>query len=709
MLDLSAIKKRVLIFCIFWALLIGLLFDFSFGNRLDYWIHDSAVVFQHRSEWNHSAIVVLDNAVPYSVGRKQALPLFARATERLIDAGAKGVFLDARVSKEMDSRMPYARCIEKNGSVQWSMPQCSISQENRCSVNNSEIGNAPLKMDKTAINFFLLAPYLDNSALPDFLLFGWDAAEAISSEGLVSSDRLVTLDSPIARWLDLSKDHAVFKLVEFSQAEKTAELFKKKASDQLCNDDYPCRRIRLSRHSFQIKTQGKQLILPVSQLAACDIKIAMQTAALLKDKVVVFQTTAPDESTDLIVTAMTTAFFGPRQMTPGAQYLVDAVETLINQDSPQPPVNTVKYLLFACVAIISVFVGMFFGKIMLAVAGLFIFIILISLCLFYPVIQLWPVTAVMLIYLVGTGQIIAIHLITGAKEGQLLRRYLPEQLYHKMMLLKKNKPFKNKGSHVVVLMSDLAGYTTVTGLLKEPGLILDLMNDYLEETSFILQKKYKGILEAYVGDLFCFYWEADNEQERINIYKQALLGAIELRKLQKQFFISLKQRYEYKIEKESLQLINTIIDAGIGLTVGDVVMGELGPKYGTQKLGILGDPLNLASRIESLTRLFNTEIIIAGNFLGAIELSGLKIRRLGVYKVKGRAIPETLYALGSEEDSRFKDSYINEWNRWLEEIEIGITTTLVCPDCYQKDKQTIIHWLERNLLGDDGVWYLDEK
>ncbi|HIF54993.1 MAG TPA: hypothetical protein EYQ57_07475, partial [Methylococcaceae bacterium] len=132
MLNLTAIKKTTLILCGCSALLTGVIIDTVFGNRLDYWVHDSALVFQHRTAWKHSAIVVLDDDVPYSVGRKQALPLFAKATERLISAGVKGVFLDARISKSQEGRMPYAQCIENDGSVRWSNPECSVTNTNQC-------------------------------------------------------------------------------------------------------------------------------------------------------------------------------------------------------------------------------------------------------------------------------------------------------------------------------------------------------------------------------------------------------------------------------------------------------------------------------------------------------------------------------------------------------------------------------------------------
>ena len=707
---MNRLKTRQLLFFVVIAFLAGYFVDLSVGTKLDDWLHDSAVVFQHRTEWKHSGIVVLDEGVPYSVGRKQALPLFAKATERLVKAGVRGVFLDARVSKEIEGRMPYAQCIEPDGTVQWSLPECSISSHQQCVVNSSELSLAPLKMNNEALSSFRVAPYLNkNSDLPDFLLFGFDAIEAIPEGGLEVSDRLVTFDDPIARWVDLSEDHAVYALVEFSQTGRISELYKAQPSDELCDDTYPCRRIRLSLPYYQTQMEGQSLILPVSLLASCDEERALQAASLLADKVVILQLAAPNEATDLVVTAMTTALFGSKQMTPGAQYLLDEVETLINQDSPVRPPLLLKLILFLVVAVISVMASLYFQQVILWFLAVGLFAGLAALCFISPIVQLWPVVATMLIYFVGAGQSTAALLIIGAKEGQLLKRYIPEQVRGWLMPLKIKESFKNKRCHVVVLMSDLAGYTTVTGLLKEPDLILELMNDYLNETSFVLQQKYSGVLEAYVGDMVCYYWLADNESQRSDDYQQVLLAAIEMQALQKEFFSSLQQRYKNRIDSESLQQISSVIDAGIGISVGDVVMGDLGPKDGVKKFGILGDPLNLAARIEGLTRLFTTDIIVSGELLGAMELSGLAGRRLGTIKVKGRLLPETLYALGKGNSSNFEMANIKQWELWLGSVEQQSENQVECPDCYQKDKATIDDWLSRGLLSNDGIWLLDKK
>ena len=148
-------KKNLLFFMVL-ASLAGILTDYALGTRIDYWLHDSAVVYQQRHSWKYTGIVVLDDDVPFRVSRMQSLPLFARAVEHLISQGAKAVYLDAQVSKEIEGRMPYAVCLEHDGQARWSEPKCSVSngKKNSCQLSNSEAGNAPLKMNKAAISRF---------------------------------------------------------------------------------------------------------------------------------------------------------------------------------------------------------------------------------------------------------------------------------------------------------------------------------------------------------------------------------------------------------------------------------------------------------------------------------------------------------------------------------------------------------------------------
>lgn len=705
-LEIPFNRTGVLLSAILFASLSGLLLEHFSGSTFDYWVHDAALVHQHRQQWNYVSIVVLDDKVPINVGRKQALPLFAKAADRLISAGAKGIFLDARVNKDMDTRMAFAKCIQTSGEAIWTEPQCAISSSGQCTV----IGKEPLSMNLETMQKFSIAPYLGDPDLPDFILYDWETAFTIPETGLVARDRLVTKNDPVARWFDLNENHAIFKMASFFQSPDLVRQGLNSVDDEYCDNKNRCRRIRLSKPQFGTQPNASHPIIPISLLASCNTEIAEQTALLAKDRIIIFQLTSPNEATDILVTPMTTALFSPKQMSFGPQYLADSVETLLNNDHPRQPHANVTLALVILLSLISVISAAYLRQYLVWTMALLVFAGLIALCFLNPLIQLWPVTAAMTSFLAGAGQITGIHLLLGFRHGKLNTSYMPKHVRQLLLSLKTNETFQNKRCGAVVLMSDLAGYTTLTGLLKEPEHILNLMNDYLSETSIVLQDKYNGWLESYVGDMVCYYWpyEPGNEQ---HVHQQALCGALELAELQKQFFASLQQRYSSKINHETLDKMQTIIDAGIGLSTGDVVMGNLGPTHGIglKKFGILGDPLNLAARIESLTRLFNAEIIVSGTVIAMIDPDQYSLRRLGQMKVKGRTIPETLYAMGSSNDPRCQPSDIKAWQLWLSAIESGQDTDLRCPEVYKKDQETINIWLSRNLLGDDGIWYLDEK
>lgn len=701
------IAKKWLFLFVFNATILGVSLDFMLGDKVDYWIHDAALVFQARSEWKYTGIVVLDQGIPIQVSRKQALPLFARATEILIASGAKGVYLDAALAKENEGIMPYAACIEQNGEVRWSEPDCSINQ-NQCQLINSAAGNAPLKMSSEVFPFFRIAPYLENQVnLPDFLLYDWENEVFIPKTGLVALDRLVTKNTPIARWMDLTPEHADVSMAKFIDSARVESALNDQPRE-LCDQNIPCRRIRFSYPRYAIQLMPSQPIIPVSRLAACDQTVAKEAAALLKDRVVILQLTTPAEATDVVITPITTSFFGPHLLTPGAQFLADAIETLLNDDHPRAPNSIIKLALFFCIAILGVYASAYLQHLSW-LWGIAVLLLLAmgTLCCLSPLYQLWPVTVSLIVYSAGVLQTIAIHLLIGFKEGHLIIQYMPKQVHNLLLSLKSNEMFQNQRYQAIVLMSDLAGYTTVTSMLKEPLHILNLMNDYLDQTTFVLQDRYEGWLETYIGDMVCYYWPYKPVNEAA-AFKNSLLGAIELANLQKRFFSELSERYQYTFDAALLQNIQQIMNAGIGLSSGSVVMGDLGPKRGVRKFGILGDPMNLTARVESLTRHFNTEIIITADFLAMARQLFLPVRRLGYFCVKGREQPALLFALGSPEDPRFQKPLITAWEIWLAGLEQKSTQENICPDIFQKDQATLCKWKERGLLK-GGIWYLEEK
>lgn len=723
MRDLPWLAKQWVWLMVLLAALLGGGIDLYFGTKIDYWIHDEALVIQERTDWKHTAIVTLDDAIPTYVSRQQAVSLFARAADILADAGVKGLFLDARLSKEIETKMPYALCVEPSLHISWSMPETTPIGQNQCQLNSSPKGNAPLEMSKAALDIFKIAPYqAGQEAQSDDLLYG-DAVEHIPASGLVREIGLIKKDgqSAIKRWIELSEQHAVIEMAKFinpqqvvrALADEAYELCEKKLpcddnNSNTCTQQRPCRRIRFSRPLLDHYSDAKP-ILPISKMAACDDRTARQIAAQLKGRVVIFQLTTPTEMTDVHIIPTTTALLGSHLLIPGSQYLGDAIETILANDHPQAPPLFLKLWLFLFAAALGVLGSVYLKQpSWLWLIGALYVLCISALCFVLPIMQLWPVTATTCAFVIGAFEGIALHLMIGSKETRLIAQYMPQQVHDLLLPLKINQNFLDQRYQAIVLMSDLSGYTTVTGILKAPTLLLKLMNAYLTETSFVLQDRYQGWLESYIGDMVCYYWpyQADNKTQ---YFENALKGAIALSRLQKKFFDKLPEQYQNQFDHATLHKISNVIDAGIGISAGEVVMGDLGPTKGVRKFGILGDPMNLTARIESLTRFFDTEIIVTAQFLTTAKTLGYPVRRLGCYRVKGRDEAETLYALGSPDDLRFQPERITIWEDWLlAEERDGRVNLQRCAGIFQLDRDNMSAWKRRGLLK-NGVWSLDLK
>jgi adenylate cyclase len=240
-------------------------------------------------------------------------------------------------------------------------------------------------------------------------------------------------------------------------------------------------------------------------------------------------------------------------------------------------------------------------------------------------------------------------------------------------------------------------------------LVFTLLNEYLEETTIILQEEYNGWLESYVGDLVCFYWPADTEDELEKQKLLALQAAVTQSELQQTFFKSLEQDNKLSIDANVLKKISKIISAGIGISMGDVVMGNLGPEKGVQKFGILGDPLNLSSRLEGL-RFFNTEIIISDELVPSAEKLGFRVRKLARVKVKGRTTASEIYALGKSDDPRFTEQVIKQWEHFYDGLVENGDRSVPSSEILAKGVQTLHDWYDRGLLDKElKTWNLTMK
>ena len=192
---------------------------------------------------------------------------------------------------------------------------------------------------------------------------------------------------------------------------------------------------------------------------------------------------------------------------------------------------------------------------------------------------------------------------------------------------------------ITILFSDIRGFTTLSEKM-DPKMLSKFLNDYLGEMTDIIFNT-KGTLDKYIGDAVMAFWGAPVH------YVEHGANACEAAIQMQQALNKERQRFldEYGID----------VEVGIGVHSGVVSVGNMGSETNFNYT-VLGDDVNLASRIEGLTKYYRSKILSTRNTLELIEKSGQPLpphRTLDFVKVKGKK--QAVEIIQVLEDNLLKD------------------------------------------------------
>ncbi|MBX9808906.1 adenylate/guanylate cyclase domain-containing protein [Candidatus Gracilibacteria bacterium] len=175
---------------------------------------------------------------------------------------------------------------------------------------------------------------------------------------------------------------------------------------------------------------------------------------------------------------------------------------------------------------------------------------------------------------------------------------------------------------LTIMFLDIMKFTTVSESIADPYRALLLLNIYFDGIGDIIYSHH-GYIDKYLGDGMLVIFDDDHTDDAIH-------AAIEIQEFIRKFQISTIGRY---------------IDIGIGINTGSVIMGTIGTKR-RMDATVIGDVVNTASRIESLTRDNPYHIIITKDTHDAIVNRQLfSLHNLGETTLRGKNIPIELYGV----------------------------------------------------------------
>jgi adenylate cyclase len=216
-----------------------------------------------------------------------------------------------------------------------------------------------------------------------------------------------------------------------------------------------------------------------------------------------------------------------------------------------------------------------------------------------------------------------------------------------------------------VLFSDIRGFTSLSESLPPEGLV-HLLNEYLTEMTNVVFR-HDGTLDKYIGDAVMAIYGAPLPQE--DHPERACLSALDM------------MEDLHKLQTRWAAEGKPAIDIGIGINTGEMVVGNMGSERRFDYT-VIGDEVNLASRLEGLNKQYGTHVIIS-EFTQSLVRDHILCRELDLVRVKGKAKPVRIFEVVGRKDASALDG------GWIEIFGEGL---LACrslrweeaASCFQK-------------------------
>jgi adenylate cyclase len=212
------------------------------------------------------------------------------------------------------------------------------------------------------------------------------------------------------------------------------------------------------------------------------------------------------------------------------------------------------------------------------------------------------------------------------KVKKLFGQYVSKDVYAQLV---ENPTLARLGGHrreMTVLFSDIRGFTTLTER-GQPDEVVGMLNEYFS-SMVDLVFHHKGTLDKFVGDMVMALYGAplDDPDHADHAVQTALAMITELARLNAQ----------WKAQGRYAEL-----DIGIGINTGPMIAGNIGSEA-IMSYTVIGDAVNLGSRLESLNKQYGTRIIISD--ATRAQLKGqYHCRPLGDVVVKGKTLPVAIF------------------------------------------------------------------
>ncbi len=227
--------------------------------------------------------------------------------------------------------------------------------------------------------------------------------------------------------------------------------------------------------------------------------------------------------------------------------------------------------------------------------------------------------------------------------------------------------FAAMDKEITVFFSDVRNFTNISEAMPNAKVLIEFLNEYMDPMTQIIIQQH-GTVDKFIGDAIMAYWNAPGDVP--DHAERALVATLEQLHILDELNAKVKKdpRFENVVKMAEEKGVEPI-DIGIGLNTGVAVAGEMGSSQRSDYT-VIGDPVNLGARLESLCKYYNSKCNIS-NFTKEKLTGDYIFRFLDLVTVKGKKEPVEIWqVIDYDRDESFHKLYKVSREKLDEELNL---------------------------------------
>ena len=317
---------------------------------------------------------------------------------------------------------------------------------------------------------------------------------------------------------------------------------------------------------------------------------------------------------------------------PGVDIQATAIDNILHNDFLKVTPHFVNLLIviFGMLMVYGIIrVYDLFKSISLTFTLLIGYLVFSAICFYFGIVIniITPVVMFVIMMIIAYIHKFIIENQSKEKVKSAMGKYMSQDVMKRIVMNIDNLGLGGKKATVTVLFSDIRGFTSLSETMSAEQ-VSEILNEYFTEMEPIVAK-HNGIINKFIGDavMAIFGEPIQDKNHALNAVRCGYEMLVKVKELQRKWASEGKPR----------------IEIGVGINTGEVFVGNIG-SVNRMEYTVIGDTVNLASRLESYNKIYKTSMLIGSttyeatkNYIEVIKISDVEIRgkahKMDIYEV----------------------------------------------------------------------------